>query len=292
MAIPAEILKKVKLLEIQTRKLVNSLFAGQYHSAFKGQGMTFSEFREYVAGDDVRTISWPVTARTGKTHIKKYDEEREQTLFLLVDVSGSTVFGSQKYFKGEVMTHLSALLGFAAAKNNDNVGLLLYSNQVEHFVPPKKGRPHIQRILRDLYYHQPKRRGTNLAVAAEYVQGLLKKRAHIFVFSDFLDQGFATALRSLGRKHEVIAVVVQDPLEKSLPDVGLLDLEDAETGERITVDTSSKSFRRAYEGEVKRLLETREAEFRKANVDRVEVLNNDDFVDPLIAYFRRRVARR
>lgn len=290
MSLPPEILKKVRLLEISTRKLVNSLFVGSYHSAFKGQGMTFSEFREYVAGDDVRTISWPLTARTGKVYIKKYDEERELTLMLLVDVSGSLDFGTGTEFKGEIATHLSALLGFAAAKNNDHVGLLLFSDQVEHFVPPKKGRGHVNRILRDLYFQKPLHRTTKIAPAIQYIQGVLKKKAIVFVFSDFNDEGFAESLRMIAKKHDVIAVVVEDKAERTLPKMGLVDLRDAETGEVFTVDTSSKSFRESFEAEVKRRIERREAELRKAGVDRIDVSTNSDFVAPLASYFRRRGA--
>lgn len=292
MSLPPEILKKVKLLEINTRKLVNSLFAGQYHSAFKGQGMTFAEFREYVAGDDVRTISWPVTARTGKTFIKKFDEERELTLMLVVDASGSLNFGSGGYLKGEIVTHLSAVLGFAAAKNNDHVGLLLFTDQVEHFVPPKKGRGHIQRILRDLYFFQPKSQGTQVSVALDHLRGLLKKRATVFVFSDFQDANYAQSLKAMSKKHDVVAVVVRDPAEVSLPALGLVDLQDAETGEVLTVDSGSPEFRRAYSAHVEHIRADRERELRQANVDRVEVVSGDDFVEPLIAYFRKKNARR
>lgn len=289
---PVEILKKVKLLEINTRKLVNSLFAGQYHSAFKGQGMTFSEFREYVAGDDVRAISWPVTARTGKPHIKKFDEERELTLMLVVDVSGSLDFGSGEYFKGEVITHLAAVLGFAAAKNNDHVGLLLFSDQVEHFVPPRKGRGHIQRILRDLYYFKPKSSGTKVSAAADHLRGILKKHAMVFVFSDFQDASYAQSLKTMSKKHEVVACVVQDPLELNLPDLGLVDLFDPESGETLTVDTSSKEFRNAYRTQVEEIRSGREKELRASGVDRVDVVSGADFVEPLIAYFRKKSARR
>lgn len=290
MSLPPEILKKVRLLEISTRKLVNSLFVGSYHSAFKGQGMTFSEFREYVPGDDVRTISWPLTARTGKVYIKKFDEERELTLMLLVDVSGSLDFGSGTEFKGEVATHLSALLGFAAAKNNDHVGLLLFSDQVEHFVPPKKGRGHVNRILRDLYFQKPLHRATRIAPAVQYIQGVLKKRSIVFVFSDFQDEGFAESLRTIAKKHDVIAVIVDDPAERNLPEVGLVDLRDAETGEILIVDTSSKSFREAFNKEIQARSQRRESELRKAGVDRILVSTNEDFVAPLASYFRRRGA--
>lgn len=290
MSLPPEILKKVKLLELSTRKLVNNIFAGQYHSAFRGQGMTFSDFREYVAGDDVRNISWPLTARTGKTYIKKYEEERELTMLLVVDVSGSSDFGTGSYFKGETMTHLAALLGFAASKNNDQVGLLLFSDQVEHYVPPKKGRGHVQRILRDLYYFQPKRRGTKIAAALDYLQ-ILKKRSNIFLFSDFMDQGYDAGLRLLGKKHDVVAVVVNDPAEQVLPDMGIVDLHDAETGEIVTVDTSARGFRQRYEKMMQERKFERDRQLRQAQVDRVDILSDQNFVDPLISYFQRRKGR-
>lgn len=290
MSLPPEILKKVRLLEISTRKLVSSLLTGSYHSSFKGQGMTFSEFREYVPGDDVRNISWTLTARTGKTHIKKYDEERELTLMLVVDVSGSLDFGTGKDFKGEIATHLSALLGFAAQKNGDHVGLLLFSDQVEHFVPAKKGRGHINRILRDLYYQKPLHRATKILSAVQYLQGVLKKKSIVFVLSDFNDPSFAEALKTMSKKHDVVAIVVDDPAERNLPSVGLVDLRDAETDEIVTVDTSSRVFREAFEREMKKRFEVRERELRKAGVDRIDVSTNTDFVQPLAAYFRKRAA--
>ncbi len=291
MSLPPEILKKVKLLEISTRKLVNNLFAGEYHTAFKGQGMTFADFREYVPGDDIRHISWPLTARTGKPFIKKFDEEREMTLMLLVDVSGSTDFGSRDLFKGEVMAHLAALLAFSAARNNDQVGLLLFSDQVEHFVPPKKGHGHVQRLLRDLYYHEPKSRETKLEPALRFLQGVLKKRAAIFVMSDFFDNSYDEALRMLGRKHDVVSVVVRDQLEQGLPPLGLMDLWDNETGEIVTVDTSSADLQKQW----RELWSEKELErdklLRQSQVDRIDVWVNGDFVDPLIKYFKSRQRR-
>ncbi|MCC6137227.1 MAG: DUF58 domain-containing protein [Bdellovibrionaceae bacterium] len=290
MSLPPEIAKKIKLLEISTRKLVNSTFGGQYQSAFKGQGMTFSDFREYVPGDDVRAISWNLTARTGKTYIKKYEEERELTMILAVDVSGSMVFGSKSYLKGEVATHLAGLLGFAASKNNDNVGLLLFSNQVEHFVPPKKGRGHIQRLLRDLYYHQPNATETRIDVVSDYLTGILKKRATVFIMSDFLtEESFGNSLKRLARKHEVVTVAVTDKAEAEIPNMGLIDILDPETEKITTIDTASPVFRKHVYDEHKRLMASREAEFRRTRVDCVRVDNDEDVVDPLIQYFRKRI---
>lgn len=289
MSIPAEVLKKIKLLEVNTKKLVNSTFAGQYHSRFKGQGMTFSDFREYVPGDDVRSISWNLTARTGNTYIKKYEEERELTMILAVDVSGSVNFGSEEYFKGEVLTHLSALLAFSAAKNNDNVGLLLFSDQVEHFVPPKKGRGHIQRILRDLYYHEPKSKMTNISAVVEYLSGVLKKRGTVFLFSDFMDPNpFATSLKRLARRHETIAVQIADPIEENLPSLGLMDFLDPESGEMMTVDTASPVFRRHYKRYFQNYKDQVSQELKKSRVDLISVQNGEDFVQPLANYFKRR----
>lgn len=288
MSLPPEVLKKVKLLEISTRKLVNNLFAGEYHTAFKGQGMTFADFREYVPGDDVRSISWPLTARTGKPFIKTYEEERELTLILAVDVSGSSDFGTGPYFKGEVMTHMAALIAFAAVKNNDQIGLLLFSDQVEHYVPPKKGRGHVHRLLRDLFYYQPKSHRTKLSSGFAYLQGVLKKRATVFVFSDFMDKGFDQSLRLLGRKHDVVACVVNDAAEYSLPQLGVIEVQDAETGEVLTVDTSSSSFRSQYEEAVQKEKTERDRLLRLSQVERIDVKSSEDYVNPLIAFFKKR----
>jgi uncharacterized protein (DUF58 family) len=292
MVLPPEILKKVKLLEISTRKLVNNLFAGEYHTAFKGQGMTFADFREYVPGDDVRTISWALTARAGKPYIKKFDEEREMTLMLVVDISGSSDFGSGEFFKGEVMVHLSALLAFSAIRNKDQVGLLLFSDQVEHFVPPGKGRGHVQRILRDLYYYKPKSRQTKFAPALQYLTGVLKKKSVVFIISDFLDEGFDSPLRLLGRKHDVVAVVVGDQAEKELPQVGVIELQDAETGEILTVDTSSRTFREYWQQARRQITEKRDKLLRQAQVDRVDISTNGNYADSMVAFFQSRRMRR
>ncbi|MEZ4871939.1 MAG: DUF58 domain-containing protein [Bdellovibrionales bacterium] len=291
MTVPAEVLKKVKLLEISTRKLVNNLFTGEYHSAFKGQGMTFSEFREYVPGDDIRAISWPVTARTGKPYIKKFDEEREMTVMLAVDVSASGDYGSGPYFKGEIINHLAALLSFTAVRNNDPVGLLLFSDQVEHYVPPKKGRGQVHRILRDLYYYKPKSKKTSIICAIEQLQSVLKKKAHIFLFSDFIDEGFETPLKMLGKKHDAVAVVISDPTEEKVPDLGLIDVYDPESGELITVDTSSKLFQKEFLKKNRSLLEERERMLRISGVDKIDIKVGDDFVTPLVRFFKQRNLR-
>ncbi len=291
MSLPPEILKKVKLLEIQTRKLVNNLFSGEYHTAFKGQGITFSDFREYIPGDDIRSISWTLTARAEKPYIKKFDEERELTLMLAVDVSASSDFGSAKYFKGEVINHLAALMSFSAAKNKDRIGLCLFSDQVEHYVPPTKGHGQVQRILRDLYYFKPRHSKTRIASAIEYLQGLLKKRATVFLFSDFLDDNFADALKTFCKKHEVIAVVVRDPVEQNLPDMGLITLQDPESGDTVVVDTSDRGFRQAYQAEMERRKKRCDEQLLKARVDRIDVFNPNDIVTPLVNFFKRHKRR-
>ncbi len=288
MELSPELLKKVKLLEIQTRKLVNSLFAGEYHSAFKGQGMTFSDFREYVPGDDVRNISWSLTARANKPYIKKYDEERELTLMIAVDVSGSGEFGSRGLLKKDVIAQMAALLSFSAVKNNDRIGLLLFSDVVEHFVPPKKGRGHVHRILRDILFFEPRSNKTKLSVAFEHLRHVLRKKTNIFLFSDFLDQGYDQSLRFLAKKHDTVAVIVEDFYEKQFPKLGLIEFEDAETGEKVVVDTSDPVFQKNYSLRSQENFKRRESELKKANVDRVTVKTNEDFVTPLIQYFKAR----
>jgi uncharacterized protein (DUF58 family) len=290
-SLPPELLKKVKLLEIVTRRIVNNLFLGEYHSAFKGQGMTFSEFREYVPGDDVRSIAWPLMARTGKVYIKKHDEEREMTVIIAVDVSGSQDFGSQRYLKGEVAAHIAAILSFTATANKDAVGLLLFSDQIEKYVPPKKGRGQVMRILRDLYYHKPASRRTNIGGALDHLLGVMKKKAHVFVISDFLDPDFESSLHRLGRKHDTVAVVIEDKLELQVPKVGLVDFEDPETGEVVCVDTSSPTFQREYAEYLKRLALDRQNALRRSQVDTVLIRGDEDIVTPLLNFFKRRNRR-
>ncbi|RME16081.1 MAG: DUF58 domain-containing protein [Bdellovibrio sp.] len=291
MKVPSEVLEKVKLLELVIRKRVNSFFAGQYHSAFKGQGMTFSEFREYVPGDDVRSISWPLMAKTGKIYIKKFDEERENILMLAVDISGSTDFGSQKYPKGEVMAHVAAALGFCAVKNGDPVGLVLFSDQVEHVVPPKKGRSHLLRILRDLYFFKPYSHQTKISVALEFLQGILKKRSHVFLISDFVDKDYTEPLRMASKKHDIIAVQVQDPLEEETPPLGLVDWEDPETGEHQLIDLSSPLVRRFFKEEALKVKQQIAEDLKRSQVDCIQVRTDQDFIDPLLSYFKRRALR-
>ncbi len=267
---------------------MNNIFTGEYHSAFKGQGMQFSEFREYVHGDDVRHISWNISAKTGRMHIKKFDEERELSTILMVDVSGSGDYGSDGYFKGERIVHLAALLGFAAIGNGDHVGLLLFSDQVEHYVPPKKGRANMHRILRDLLYFKPKSRGTSLKPSINYLSGLLKKQSNIFIFSDFFDTEYELSLKRLSRKHDVTAIILEDETESAFPKLGIMDFQDAETGEWISVDTSSSKFQKMLKQDYEKRRKLIDKNLRQAEVGAVHINNSKNYVDPLIAYFQKR----
>jgi uncharacterized protein (DUF58 family) len=288
LTVPAEILKKVKRIEIDTRKMVNNIFAGEYHTHFKGQGMTFADFREYVAGDDVRSISWTLTARAGKPYIKTYEEERELTMILAVDVSGSLDYGSKNYFKGETLTYVAATLAFSAVKNNDQVGLLLFSNDVELYIPPKKGRAQVYRIIRELLYFKPKGTRTNLSAGLDYLRGVLKKRATVFLLSDFQDKNYEPSLRLLERKHEVIAGLVQDETEFLFPDVGVIELQDSETGEKVLVDTSNPAFRADMEAKFKNDFEVFQKNLVKSGVRSFSFAPDDNFHHSLLAFFKRK----
>jgi uncharacterized protein (DUF58 family) len=293
--IPSEILRKVRQIEIRTRSVVNSVLSGAYSSTFKGRGMEFAAVREYLPGDEIRSIDWNVTARTGNPYVKKYVEERELTVLLVVDASSSGEFGSQREMKGEVMATLSALLAFSAIKNNDRVGLLIFTSQVEKYIPPQKGKKHVMRVIRELLYHEPRERGTDLAVALEQVNRLLKRRAVVFLVSDFATGDFQKPMRLLQQRHDAVAITVVDPRERDLPDVGFLELEDAETGEVVLIDTSSAEFRDTFRKEVQTESSHLRRLFRRLNTDFIEVLirpEYDDTIQPLIDYFRRRAKNR
>jgi uncharacterized protein (DUF58 family) len=290
--IPKELFRKIRRIEIRTRGLVNNLFAGEYHSAFRGRGMEFSEVRPYQIGDDVRTIDWNVSARTGETFVKLFEEEREQTLVLAVDISGSGSFGTGGVLKREMAAEICAVLAFSAVRNNDKVGLLLFSDRVERFVPPRKGRRHVLRIVRDLFVHEPASPGTRLAAALDHLLHVLRRRTIVVLVSDFFDDGYAKPLRALGGRHDVVAVHLQDPRELALPDAGLLALRDAETGRPVLVDTASREARDAFaEAAAARLAATRDA-LRSARVEAVTVRTDQDYVEPLAAFFRQRVRGR
>ena len=289
--IPREILKQVRRVEITTRGLVNEVFSGEYHSVFKGRGMNFAEVRAYQYGDDIRSIDWNVTARTGTPFVKVFDEERELTLMLVVDVSASGEFGSRSRMKGEVAVEICAVLAFSAITNNDKVGLIIFSDRIEKFVPPRKGRRHVLRVLRELLYFRPEGRGTDIAGALEYLARVVRRRAVVFVVSDFFATGYQRALAVAGRRHDTIVIRMGDPRERELPTVGYIELEDAETGEQLTVNVSDPSFREAFTRE---MIDTRtalEREFRKTGVDVVEISADRPYADRLMRFFQQRAKR-
>ncbi len=283
-----ELLKKVRKIEIKTRGLSSHLFTGGYHSAFKGRGMSFSDVRAYYPGDDVRAIDWNVTARTGEAYVKTFEEERENVMMLLVDISGSAVFGSHSQFKEEYLTELCAVLAFSAIANNDKVGVLLFSDRTELFVPPQKGRNHILRIIREILSTQPVGRGTNVAGALQFVHNALKKRSVCFVLSDFLDEKYESALRVLARQHDCIGIHVWDTLERDLPDVGVLRVADAESDAQTWVDTTSTAVRRRYAQTFEAHLAATQGLFRQAGADFLSLNTEQPYVRALLQFFSRR----
>lgn len=286
--IPPELFKKIRRIEIRTKGLVNNVFGGEYHSAFKGRGIEFSEVRPYQIGDDIRSIDWNVSARTGETFVKIFEEEREQTLLLVVDVSGSGDFGSREKFKREVAAEICAVIAFSAIKNNDKVGMLLFSDKVELFVPPKKGRRHVLRLIRDLFAHEPQSHGTNMASALNHILHVLHRRSIVILVSDFFDTGYEQMLRAVARRHDTIAIHLQDPRETELPPVGLVHLRDAETGETVVVDTRSRHVRKEFaERAQARLAETTNL-LRRVRLDSVSIRTDESYVEPLIRFFRQR----
>ncbi|MCB9431799.1 MAG: DUF58 domain-containing protein [Ardenticatenaceae bacterium] len=289
----SDLFRKIRQIEIRTRRLVNDTFAGEYHSVFKGRGMAFDEVRPYLPGDEIRTIDWNVTARMGDPYVKRYSEERELTVLLVVDASGSGDFGSVGRFKRELAAELTAVLAFAATSNNDKVGLLIFTSQVELFIPPRKGRKHILRLIRELLAFQPQQRGTDIKLALDSVNRLIKRRSIIFVVSDFLadPDSYRGVLTVANKRHDVVAVDVHDPLETEIADVGLLALEDAETGEVVWVDTSNKRWRTAFAERQAALAATKQQVFNRAQVDRIPITTAADYVVPLATFFQRRVAR-
>jgi len=289
--VPKEILKKVRRIEISTRGLVNEVFSGEYHSVFKGRGMTFSEVREYQYGDDIRAIDWNVTARTGTPFVKVYEEERELTVVLLVDVSASGAFGSRERMKKELAVELSAVLAFSAIKNNDKIGLILFSDRVEKFVPPRKGRRHVLRVLRELLFHRPQGRGTDIGAALEYLSRVIPRRAVVFLVSDFMGSGFSSPLAVVGKRHDLVAIRIGDEREQELPALGLVEMEDPETGDRLVVNTSDPGFREAFRDRSQRRLADLDRDFRRCKVDVVDVETGRPYVEPLMRFFRERARR-
>lgn len=290
--IPTELLRKIRRIQIRSSRAASDLLAGQYHSAFKGRGIEFEEVRAYQVGDDVRSIDWNVTARTGEPFVKIFREERELTVMLIVDVSASQNFGTRDQTKRELITEACATLAFSAIDNNDKVGLLLFSDRIEKFVPPRKGPQHVLRVIRELLVHEPKGTGTDLTLAMEHFQRIQRRRCTAFLVSDFLDEGdWAKAVAPVRRRHDLVAVDVHDLREWALPDVGLLELRDAETGALAVVDTSSPAVREAWSAEAQAREERCIAALRRHQIDRLALGTGDDFVDALRLFFKKREAR-
>jgi uncharacterized protein (DUF58 family) len=283
-----ELLKKVRKIEIKTRRLSDHIFGGEYHSTFKGRGMTFSEVRQYQFGDDVRNIDWNVTARYNEPYIKVFEEERELTMMLMVDISGSELFGTTNQFKNEIVTEISATLAFSALQNNDKVGIVLFSDQIELFIPPKKGKTHVLRIIRELLEFKPKSNRTDIAQALKFLSSVMKKKAIVFVLSDFIDEGYEKTLKITGSKHDLTGIRVYDEREESIPNLGMVQLEDAETGKVQLVNTQSKKVRYAYaEFHRERVAYFKES-FTKSGCGVLDCRVDESYVKKLLGYFKRR----
>ena len=284
----SEILKSVLKLRFLLTKKSKRSFIGVYRSAFRGSGLTFSDFREYTNGDDVRSISWPLTAKMDKPYIKMFEEERGSAFVLMIDVSASSAFGTQNHNKREVIHQLASLLALAVEQNQDQLSLLLFSDQKEHYVPPKKGRHHTLRVIRDIYNVRPRSRKTNLTEPFRYLQNVLKKRSYIFLMSDFIMDNVEEPLNRLSRQHDVTAIIVQDPLEKKFPKMGLMDLEDMESGQKITVDSSSSHFQEKYHIMMENQKKEIEKQLKKSGVDYFYIQTNEDIFKPLIQFMQRK----
>ena len=286
------LLKKVRKIEIKTKGLSNHIFAGEYHTAFKGKGMAFSEVREYQPGDDIRSIDWNVTARYNSPFVKVFEEEREMTVMLLIDVSASGNFGTQEQFKRELATELAAILAFSAINNNDKVGVIFFTDKVEQFIPPKKGKSHILRIIREVLAFEPKRKGTDIAGALEYFSAVIKKRSICFILSDFMSKEFERPLKIASKKHDLVALRIHDTREDTLPNVGLVPMQDAETEKMLFVDTSSKKVRDNFAKNRAQATEKLRKLFPASGVDLIDITTGTDYVKPLINFFKTRGKRR
>ena len=289
--IPREILKKVRRIEIRTKGLVNDLFGGEYHSVFKGRGMTFSEVREYEPGDDIRLIDWNVTARYGSPYVKIFEEERELTVYLVVDVSRSGSFGSGDRFKLELGTEIAAVLGFSAIKNNDKVGAILFSDDVEKYIAPKKGRGHILRMVRELLYYKPEGNGTSLTNALDFILKVAKRRSVIFIISDYMDESYWQSLKIVNRKHDLIGIQIYDPIEKNLPNFGLVKVHDPETNEEFWIDTSSIKDREAFLQNQNSIQNEFIKRCKRNRFDIIPISTKEDYIEPIMKYFQRREKR-
>ena len=283
-----ELLKKVRKIEIKTRRLSDHIFSGEYHSSFKGRGMTFSEVRQYQFGDDIRSIDWNVTARYSEPYVKVFEEERELTMMLVVDISGSESFGTTQQFKKDILTEISATLAFSAIQNNDKVGLLLFSDQIELFIPPKKGKTHVLRIIRELIEFKPNSKKTDLTHALRYFSNVMKKKAIVFILSDFIDTGYDNALKIVGKKHDVTGIRVYDKIETELPKLGMVPMRDSESGEIVLVNTNSKTVRRNYKANYLKTVDYFEDSFTKSGSGVINTRIDESYVKKLLGYFKRR----
>ena len=283
-----ELLKKVRKIEIKTRRLSDHIFSGEYHSSFKGRGMTFSEVRQYQFGDDIRSIDWNVTARYHEPYIKVFEEERELTMMLMVDISGSESFGTQQQFKKDILTEISATLAFSAIQNNDKVGLLLFSDEIELFIPPKKGKTHVLRIIRELIEFEPKSKKTDLTFALRYLSNVMKKKAIVFILSDFVDTGYDNALKIVGKKHDVTGIRVYDKLETKLPKLGMVPMRDVESDKIVLVNTNSKTVRTSYRANYLKTVDYFEDSFTKSGSGVINTRIDESYVKKLLGYFKRR----
>lgn len=286
--LPKEILKKIRRIEIRTNVLVSNVFSGEYQSVFKGRGMEFSEVREYQQGDDIRTIDWNVTARMGHPFVKKFVEERELTVMLLVDASSSGEFGTVKQMKGEIAVEICALLAFSAIKNKDRVGLIIFTDKIEKFIPPKKGRKHVLRVIRELLYFHPEHNQTDISVALTYLRNVVNRRSVVFVVSDFMAKGYEKALKVAHQRHDIIPITITDPREMKLPKVGFIHLEDAETGEEMLIDTSNPVVRESFFGIFSKEKRERDKLFKSINCDQIEITTDRSYIKPLMQFFRMR----
>ncbi len=289
--IPKEILKKVRQIEITTRGLVNDVFSGEYHSVFRGRGMDFAEVREYTFGDDIRNIDWNVSARMGHPFIKVFQEERELTVMLMVDVSSSGNFGTHEQMKGEIATEICALLAFSAIKNNDKVGLIIFTDRIEKFVPPKKGKSHVLRVLRELLYHQPRSNKTDIAGALEYLNHVTRRRSVVFLVSDFISEEYEKDLQIANKRHDMVAITLTDPREIELPDVGFIEFEDAETGEIFLLDSNNAGIRSSFSEQADLKKQEREKLFKSMNIDYIDIYTHQPYIEPLMRFFRLRAKR-
>lgn len=284
-----ELLKKVRKIEIKTRRLSDHIFSGEYHTSFKGRGMTFSEVRQYQFGDDIRAIDWNVTARYNEPYVKVFEEERELTMMLMVDISGSESFGTQNAFKKDVVTEIAATMAFSATQNNDKIGLILFSDQIELFIPPKKGRSHVLRIIRELIEFHPKSKKTNISQALRFFSGVIKKKAIVFMISDFMtDDDYEKTLKIAGKKHDLTGIRVYDSREEKMPNIGMVNMLDAETGETLLVDTGSKSVRMEYEKHYQDKIKYFKETFSKSGSGTVNTRVDESYVTKLLGYFKSR----